>query len=1266
MKNIFFITYLQLIFQVKSIYYLSFYIKRIDDCLTKIYKNDNKVLYQHECKKSDYLKVPKYPVIFQEEYKFGEDIFLQIFDKGNIGAIEIDTRINEYMIKTSLQKFWRCINCKTNDNNYIYNSNKNSFYIYSEGSLKENYTFTMVFNINSEEELIYLYQIVEKNYYTLNQNEINYTYINNFNKEITLIDFGDKNNFFVTHNISHIIPFETIYFQIYFNETVSNSGKIMGYNFQTKNYTQLFDKDFFQINKEYPSLNYIFSENEKNNHGAHVKLSIIVYNSPKNLSLSQTVSNLGSFEFYFCEDGYNICDSDFYLNCINEFKCFEYCPNKINNSINKCQYCHPDCRECDDSSNENNSNCKSCSSSKKYLKYGKCVDSCINGYYNDTEDSSIKICKCDLLNCSICSIESLYYNSCITCNEEEEYFQIYNDNLTNNSFVKCYKSTLEGYYLEKPYFKKCYKSCKNCFIGGNESYHNCIECNENYEYEIQYEKYKNCYINCSNYYYYDNITNKYYCTETDKCNEKYNKLIYGTKECIEECNQISRYNYKNECYIDCPKDTIISKEKSYYCEAICPREKPYEMIKEQECVESCSLNLIKKKLCINKYEINKEYFKEEKINNISNEYTEEKINKEEEIKAQNIILDNFEKGFTSEDYDTSDLDNGENEVYEYEKMTITLSTSDSQKNNEKNNFTTVDLGNCEILLRKHYKIAEDKKLYIKKIDIPQEGMNIPKIEYNVYCKLFDNNLIRLNLTVCENTKISMSIPFTIVEDIKIYNSSSEYYNDICYTTTSENGTYISLKDRKTKFIKDKKTVCQDDCQFSEYDYDIKKAKCSCKVKESSSSFADMNINEILLSKNFIDFKNIANVNILGCFHALFSKKGILPNIGFYTLIIIGIIHIILIIIFKRNDLDLIYAKINDIIFAIKNWGLIKNEEKKKIIIKLEKRKTENNVNNKKNKELQTNIDKVSELDNDSKSKKIINQINNFNAPIKKRKSMKLNYNNNKNLINIISSSKKEIKHSRRKSCANKTLDLIAKKEIIEKTKNIMAFDDEELNSLPYDLAMKYDHRTYCEYYVSLLKTKHILIFSFMNNKDYNSRIIKIDLFFIGFATYFSVNALFFNDDTMHKIYEDRGSFNFIYQLPQILYSSIISGILNALLKLLALSENSIIKFKQNKNKADLNDREMNLKNKLKIKFIIYFILGFIFLGFFWYYLSMFCAIYANTQIHLIKDTLISFGLSFIYPFFIYIIPAFIRISSLSKDNTKKNYLYNLSKCMQMI
>ena len=41
-------------------------------------------------------------------------------------------------------------------------------------------------------------------------------------------------------------------------------------------------------------------------------------------------------------------------------------------------------------------------------------------------------------------------------------------------------------------------------------------------------------------------------------------------------------------------------------------------------------------------------------------------------------------------------------------------------------------------------------------------------------------------------------------------------------------------------------------------------------------------------------------------------------------------------------------------------------------------------------------------------------------------------------------------------------------------------------------------------------------------------------------------------------------FNFAYQLPQIVYSSLISSVLNILLKLLALSEDDIINFKQNK------------------------------------------------------------------------------------------------------
>ena len=163
-----------------------------------------------------------------------------------------------------------------------------------------------------------------------------------------------------------------------------------------------------------------------------------------------------------------------------------------------------------------------------------------------------------------------------------------------------------------------------------------------------------------------------------------------------------------------------------------------------------------------------------------------------------------------------------------------------------------------------------------------------------------------------------------------------------------------------------------------------------------------------------------------------------------------------------------------------------------------------------------------------------------------------------------------------------------------------------------------------------------------------------------------MNALFFNDNTMHKIYEDKGKFQFIYQLPQIICSSIISIIFNTLLKLLALSEIDILILKSKKENKDINKKEEDLNKKLQIKFMLYFIISTILLLLFWYYLSMFCAIYKNTQLHLIKDTLISFGLSLIYPFGIYLLPGFFRIPSLSDKKGNRKYLYAISKILQMI
>ena len=411
MKHIFIILSLEIILQTKQTYYISFELTVVDDCLTSIYKNNNtnEILYQKPTEiVCSVKKFPKNPVLFQYEFIFGDEFYFEIYDKtGIIGIhasyIGVNTRINEYLIKPSLEKFWKCLNCRTGDNNYIYDSDKQAFYFYEPNRNRTSSYYYIYFKIDTEEELIKLNYIVDKNYYTLNQTEKDHIYLNNFDSEIILINFKDKNNFYVTHNENHTIPFETIYFQIRFDENIINNGKIMGYDFITKKYEELHNNSYFEINEEYSALNYIFSSKDKNNHGTHIIINIITYNSPNYLNLSQTVSNLGTFEYYICQNGYNICDNDFYLNCITEFKCYEYCPRKIYNN-KKCNYCHPDCNKCNEIFNENSSNCLSCSSPNKYLQFGNCISECKNGYYNETIDNYIvKKCKCDFENCYICS-----------------------------------------------------------------------------------------------------------------------------------------------------------------------------------------------------------------------------------------------------------------------------------------------------------------------------------------------------------------------------------------------------------------------------------------------------------------------------------------------------------------------------------------------------------------------------------------------------------------------------------------------------------------------------------------------------------------------------------------------------------------------------------------------------------------------------------------------------------------------------------------------
>ena len=157
--------------------------------------------------------------------------------------------------------------------------------------------------------------------------------------------------------------------------------------------------------------------------------------------------------------------------------------------------------------------------------------------------------------------------------------------------------------------------------------------------------------------------------------------------------------------------------------------------------------------------------------------------------------------------------------------------------------------------------------------------------------------------------------------------------------------------------------------------------------------------------------------------------------------------------------------------------------------------------------------------------------------------------------------------------------------------------------------------------------------------------------------------MFYSDETMHKIYIDEGSFDFTYQLPQMVYSLIISTILKSILNFLGLYERDIISFKNDKDKEDKNGEKVLFKIRCKI--ILFFIITYILLFFFWIYLGCFCAVYKNTQIHLLLDVLSSFGLSFITDIFINLLPGIFRIPSL-KNKASRSLMYKFSQLLQLL
>ena len=608
-------------------------------------------------------------------------------------------------------------------------------------------------------------------------------------------------------------------------------------------------------------------------------------------------------------------------------------------SLKTIDKCHENCKTCLQKGTTNNENCITCPVGK-FLYFGNCVNNCSNGYYTDSQDNSIKICKCSNIKCLSCNQESLENDLCISCNEN--YYPLKDDPSNNGTYINCYKSK-EGYYLDKndSYFKACFNTCKTCNELGNELDNKCQTCNDMYQFLDEYPDNHNCYKKCQFYYFFDNKTN-YFCTSSQECPQDY------------------KYLFRKQCFNECPPNTILSDKNNSYCKIVCPKEYPFEIVESQECVENCDLNDRKLKLCIHNY-------------------IDE--NKTENENFQNQTLSDIHAYITNSD-NLSNIEFNLTEKTKDNEISFSITKTESSNDGKKNELT-LNLGPCEDKLRNYYQIPKSEPLYIFQIKVTEKGIQAAKVEYEVYYPLNGKYLEKLELNICQNTNVEISNTVNInAKDLDKHNPKSGFYNDICYIYTSDRGTDFSLEDRKNQYIEKNYSLCEENCDLKDYDDETKKAVCSCLIKIKLPLISEISIDKNRLKESFSNITNIANFKVMKCFKVLFTKQGILFNIGCYIMLPIILLHFISVIIFYNKDFKELKIIIKKIIYIKKNWKSINlklksrdenQSEKKETTRKSSKRATDLG---KKKENMATKIsDKII---NKNQNKRKINNIDNKN------------------------------------------------------------------------------------------------------------------------------------------------------------------------------------------------------------------------------------------------------------------------------------------------
>ena len=564
--------------------------------------------------------------------------------------------------------------------------------------------------------------------------------------------------------------------------------------------------------------------------------------------------------------------------------------------------------------------------------------------------------------------------------------------------------------------------------------------------------------------------------------------------------------------------------------------------------------------------------------------------------------------------------------------------------NEEKEGNYIEFLSCEDKLRNYYNYTEETKLILFLIEIymEEERWINNKLKYFV----FNEKKEKLDLSICktENITIHYKIKNTSLLNltkisyfdnlgINVFNRADPFFNDICFPY-SEDGSDIIVKDRR-KYIYQNYSICDKSCEYEKVEIQKQTISCICSI---SSEF-DPNSEEFETN----EFENIllqnSTLGIIKCYKLVFNFKKKYKNVGFWIALISITTNIPIIIIYLIIGI----LPINKFIeIQMKKYHYsINNKENKSNSI-------ENKNNNYKEKIVKGN--KIIEI------KKKIQSDYTYERSLKKHNTINIYKNKKDNELNSFNEliKKKEIID------INSFIEKGIKSQKIDEYYYLIKIDANNtskdkkppeshytLNNYDYDLALKYEKRSFCRKFYIILLSQDETLNSLLFKNPLHLNYLRFSLLRLSIINKCALNAILYYNGKISDQFHYIGKKDFWYMLYNNLFITImctlISKVIIFILRNMTTSKNKIEKIfrneedkmRKNNNYIVSNTKKIEIQKKikqiiklLKITIFLFFVIQFFLLLFYFYFMIAFGEVYKYTQFHVLKDSITSYIISF--------------------------------------